>query len=236
MPMKTTVAALAVAIAGASGVAHASFTTFEGGLAAQTSWQLAAGGSFATEGFESYNVGDRVGALPALGLTFDNLADGLPPGIYQHDAINTPSGPKELSNFTGICCGAQFAFGDVVAHVDAGVNLTAFGFWNGDPQGDAVLRVYDRAGTLIGSVTAALNTAGSVATANSFAGFITDVAVGRLEWEGDVGDGWNHYDDFQAQLSLVPEPETYAMLVAGLGLVGFLARRRKTGTVPVFRG
>jgi len=25
----------------------------------------------------------------------------------------------------------------------------------------------------------------------------------------------------------VPEPETYAMLMAGLGLLGFMARRRK---------
>ena len=29
--------------------------------------------------------------------------------------------------------------------------------------------------------------------------------------------------------TLVPEPETYAMLLAGLGAVGFLARRRKNG-------
>lgn len=29
-------------------------------------------------------------------------------------------------------------------------------------------------------------------------------------------------------LSPVPEPETYAMLLAGLGLVGFVGRRRKT--------
>ena len=28
-------------------------------------------------------------------------------------------------------------------------------------------------------------------------------------------------------LLLVPEPETYAMLLAGLGLIGFMARRRK---------
>ena len=30
------------------------------------------------------------------------------------------------------------------------------------------------------------------------------------------------------QLAAVPEPETYAMLLAGLGLVGFMSRRRNT--------
>lgn len=33
-------------------------------------------------------------------------------------------------------------------------------------------------------------------------------------------------DDFTVTAS-VPEPETYAMLLAGLGLMGFMARRRK---------
>ncbi|HEU4844959.1 MAG TPA: FxDxF family PEP-CTERM protein, partial [Burkholderiaceae bacterium] len=33
--------------------------------------------------------------------------------------------------------------------------------------------------------------------------------------------------DYRAYTSPVPEPETYGMLLAGLGLVGFLARRRK---------
>ena len=28
---------------------------------------------------------------------------------------------------------------------------------------------------------------------------------------------------------MVPEPETYAMLMAGLGMLGLMARRRKTG-------
>src|SRR3954469_4783488 len=219
--MKTAISVLAFALVGtgASGVAHASFTTFAGGLAAEASWRSAVG-PFVFEGFETYNVGDRIGSLPALGLGFDNLADGLPPGIYLHGASNTPSGRKELSNFAGTCCGTQFQFGDVVAHVDASINLTAFGFWNGDPQGEALLRVYDRDGSLIGSVSAALNNADSVASSNSFAGFISDVPVGRLEWEGTVGDGWNHYDDFQASVAAaVPEPETYASLVFGFALL-----------------
>jgi hypothetical protein len=225
--MKTTIAVLALAAVGASGVAHASFTTFEGGLAAQASWQTAVGGSFVFEGFESYTVGTRVSSLPALGLTFDNLADGMPPGIYQHSTNDTPSGTKQLSNFAGFCCGSQFLFGNVVAHVDPSVNLTAFGFWNGDPQGAAQLSVYDRGDNLIGTVTAAVNSGASPNFSDSFAGFTSSVPVGRLVWNGNVGDGWNHYDDFQASLSLaVPEPETYAMLVAGFGLLGFAARRR----------
>jgi hypothetical protein len=30
-------------------------------------------------------------------------------------------------------------------------------------------------------------------------------------------------------LNPVPEPETYGMMLAGLGILGFLARRRKLG-------
>jgi hypothetical protein len=33
------------------------------------------------------------------------------------------------------------------------------------------------------------------------------------------------------QVSYVPEPETWAMLLAGLGIVGALARRQRTRTV-----
>jgi probable HAF family extracellular repeat protein len=40
--------------------------------------------------------------------------------------------------------------------------------------------------------------------------------------------GINNLGQVAVISSPIPEPETYAMLLAGLGLVGFIARRRKT--------
>lgn len=40
-----------------------------------------------------------------------------------------------------------------------------------------------------------------------------------------------HYGDISAVVTAVPEPETYAMLLAGLGLIGAVARRRKNQQV-----
>ncbi|MEW5967884.1 MAG: PEP-CTERM sorting domain-containing protein [Pseudomonadota bacterium] len=39
--------------------------------------------------------------------------------------------------------------------------------------------------------------------------------------------GTNRVDNFTVMAAPVPEAETYAMMLAGLGLVGFMARRRK---------
>jgi hypothetical protein len=48
----------------------------------------------------------------------------------------------------------------------------------------------------------------------------------KIDWVGDK----NNYDLVSLPLSPtppVPEPGSYAMLVAGLGVIGFMARRRK---------
>ncbi|AOF81424.1 PEP-CTERM -sorting domain protein [Methyloversatilis sp. RAC08] len=49
---------------------------------------------------------------------------------------------------------------------------------------------------------------------------MTDQAVTARVYVGDQGE-------YRLQISAVPEPETYAMLLAGLGLIGFAARRRR---------
>jgi ice-binding like protein/PEP-CTERM motif-containing protein len=46
---------------------------------------------------------------------------------------------------------------------------------------------------------------------------------------GDIGFGSSGFD--QAGVAAIPEPETYALMLAGLGLLGFAARRRMQKTV-----
>jgi hypothetical protein len=67
---------------------------------------------------------------------------------------------------------------------------------------------------------------GATSTSTQFLGGVaqllgaTDQAVTSMVYVGDQGE-------YRLQISAVPEPETYAMLLAGLGLIGFAARRRR---------
>ena len=56
------------------------------------------------------------------------------------------------------------------------------------------------------------------------------VKVLNLSWWDNAGDTRfpeGTYAQDQLYLAPVPEPETYAMLLAGLGLIGFVAKRRR---------
>lgn len=211
------VAALLGAVASS---AQANFTVFNGGLAAETSWQASVGATV-LENFESFTEGTQIQSLPALHLTFDELAGGGYSQTYRFNS--TPHGPMQLGNFpNGI--NAINQWNDIFARPTAGFTLHSMGFWNGDGQSATLFAVaYDSSGNLLGSA-GALN--------GTFAGFVSDTPVAWVKFEGDTGDGWNHLDGLQVNaVAAIPEPETYAMLLAGLGLLGFAARRRKRKAV-----
>lgn len=66
---------------------------------------------------------------------------------------------------------------------------------------------------------------------NNATNLIGNLAAGQyhLDISGNLGNA-AHVGQYSVALQAlpVPEPETYAMLLAGLGLVGFSVRRRKT--------
>jgi len=76
------------------------------------------------------------------------------------------------------------------------------------------------------------NRSGAVLTSFDLSGVTTQaiegVTVDELGRIYLVAEDSGQSNSMLFVLSPIPEPETYAMLLAGLGLMGFIARRRKT--------
>ena len=71
-------------------------------------------------------------------------------------------------------------------------------------------------------------TAGNTFTGSEFNG-VLQLQGSFTSMKIDVGqpEFWHGFNVGSASVSAVPEPETYAMMLAGLGLIGAIARRRK---------
>lgn len=74
----------------------------------------------------------------------------------------------------------------------------------------------------------------SLAAGDYFLGLLVSPQQWDQHWSipnvtfGQTGsDGFDHYFRLEGTVSAVPEPETYAMLLIGLGLLGFSVSRRK---------
>jgi PEP-CTERM motif len=98
----------------------------------------------------------------------------------------------------------------------------------GGDGGSAHISFFRRDGTLIDTVIV-----GSLA--NAFYGFSRDGGVkdiaGISIWNDDAAgigfDNLKHDVVSDVPMPGVPEPETYALMLAGLGVVGYMARRRR---------
>ena len=163
--------------------------------------------------------------------------------VEHNEFINVPGGPYTVTlNSNAVNGGTGFAA------TYGGFNADVSGAAGADPLSNATAWVYSKylAGALSGQI---VGNAASADKAQAAIWFLENETGGALNsWAtaaiAAVNGGWTnpgvaghvyvlnltaadglHQD--QLYMAPIPEPETYAMLLAGLGLMGFVARRRQ---------
>ena len=128
----------------------------------------------------------------------------------------------------------QFTLAAPVSNIDIGF---AYSNTNGNPNNPPVGTATNSwtmdslSGPLLNTVVANSGNPSSSNNAHDFAMSFNGLSAGsyNFTWarSGTANSGSLRIDDFSATVTAVPEPETYAMMLAGLGAIGFMSRRRK---------
>ena len=189
----------ALVLGASAAAARAQFVVFEGDSTVESAWRAAASaGSIPLETFEGMHgagfggTGDLVAGLPILGLTFTSQGPGGYPAVYA-DGNFAHSGINQIANFNS----GQGAFANFTIFPVPGHAITAFGFWQCDPQGNQTMYAYDADGHLIGTIVGHINDH----SGHGFAGFVSSTPIASIVVSGAEGDGYNHMDDYQVVLS-----------------------------------
>ena len=175
---------------------------------------------------DDYETGDprntQLASLTRNGVTYTPFAGTPFPNVLLADPgyINFGAGVGVTTSSILTANGDENFRADFASAVTA-VSFDAY--WNG--LGPATITVFDGS-TILGSYSPSGNP-----NNKGFLGFLSDsTAITGFQWNTTLGGIANTGIDNLRTGSIsgpIPEPETYAMLLAGLGLLATITRRKK---------
>ncbi len=212
--VKSAAAAIALALSAAAGATTALSNEYVVGASATN-----VGGNTWQFDYTVYNNNQGVGGQTG----FDGFTIFVPTSATFVSATTPPplnGAPGFWSQ--GFSAGLDL-LGDGSQNLAAPSGYAAYTWW-----GQYTESVYTPGSTAAFSITL-----GNVSAGSNTVGLSTYYGYGQPTAQF-ASNQWGNYStytgSFASPLAAVPEPETYAMLLAGLGLVGFAARRRKAKT------
>lgn len=193
------------------------------------------GGSSGNDGNQNYgemlgldftvNVsGLQVTALGAFNDHLDGISSNITVGLYDLTANAAVISPISFNGLNGSTTYLFQTLSNPVALI-AGhqYSVQAFGYGGAPTDGNYNTNIIPANNPSNAQVTSPI-------TFNSYGGWLTNNNSRYGGTSMGTGTTFAHASTFGAgtlEVSAVPEPETYAMLLAGLGVMGFLGRRRK---------
>jgi hypothetical protein len=229
--LRTGLLAAALAIAGA---AHAQLLGPIGGTGLSGEYARASDSPFAATSFSWFhleNFEDHLFNTP--GVT--GSAGGVTSVVFGpsiHDSVDTDDGVLDGSGLLGDdyfssngSAGITFSFSAAAL----GALPTHAGLVWTDGAGSTTFEAFDHNGASLGTIT--VNIANATVTGETnedrFFGAVDPLGISAIKISN--ASGGIEIDHLQYGLATaVPEPETSALMLGGLGLLAFVARRRRT--------
>lgn len=199
----------------------------------------------ATITFDEFSAGNSNAAVTSLyaplGVSFDTGNSGIWSGLSQGDpgnwALEGSNGSAFLGN-NGINNGGSYITGILFSTLMSGVSFDVARS-NGSSSGQALVASAYNGSTLLSSQSIVLGSVNSWTSVLFGIGgisslIITGSATGfspfgldNLQFNATGNTLLSGLDVSRIDVTPIPEPETYAMMLAGLGLLGFISRHRK---------